>query len=184
MSLPNVTDHAINAGMNINYEMWKPVAGFENRYEVSSFGRVRGIGPRNRGIKTPHVTANYYHQYSLYVRAGQKPRSYLVHVLVAEAFLGPRPIGYFVCHNDGNAQNNRLDNLRYDTPAGNSRDRVLHGNSLPGELNHQAILTDDAVRRIRALKGTQPYRHIARQFGVSFTTIQKVMSGEGWRHVS
>jgi Pyruvate/2-oxoacid:ferredoxin oxidoreductase delta subunit len=32
-----------------------------------------------------------------------------------------------VCHKDGNPVNNRLGNLRYDTPAGNSQDAMKHG---------------------------------------------------------
>jgi len=31
-----------------------------------------------------------------------------------------------VCHNDGDRRNNRTENLRYDTPAGNHRDVAIH----------------------------------------------------------
>lgn len=51
-------------------------------------------------------------------------RSYLVHVLVAEAFLGPRPKGHEIDHLDGNAFNARVTNLAYVTPAQNVRSRM------------------------------------------------------------
>jgi hypothetical protein len=50
-----------------------------------------------------------------------------VHSLVAEAFIGPRPIGLEVRHLDGDSTNNAVDNLRYGTHAENMQDRVKHG---------------------------------------------------------
>ncbi len=49
-----------------------------------------------------------------------------VHVLVMLTFVGPRPSGYEVCHNNGKRADNRLSNLRYDTPRGNCEDRERH----------------------------------------------------------
>lgn len=44
-----------------------------------------------------------------------------VHILVAEAFLGPRPGGMEECrHLDGDKLNNRADNLRWGTRPGNA----------------------------------------------------------------
>jgi hypothetical protein len=50
-----------------------------------------------------------------------------VHRLVLEAFVGPCPPGMEGCHNDGDQLNNRLDNLRWDTPSNNKLDSVRHG---------------------------------------------------------
>lgn len=44
-----------------------------------------------------------------------------------ETFVGLRPDGLEVCHNDGVHTNNQLTNLRYDTRRENLRDRVRHG---------------------------------------------------------
>lgn len=51
-------------------------------------------------------------------------RNRSVHVLVAEAFLGPRPDGLMVCHNDNDPTNNVVANLRYDTQSSNVLDSV------------------------------------------------------------
>lgn len=74
-------------------------------------------------------------------RGGGKPRGYprvnlysnnqrhhrLVHQIVLEVFVGPRPDGMEACHNDGDSMNNRLDNLRWGTRASNSADTRKHG---------------------------------------------------------
>lgn len=163
-------------------EEWRAVIGFEGRYEVSNCGRVRGIGPRGRGVRKAYITPLGYAQICLYVRKG-KTKSVNVHSLVADAFIGPLPPGKMCCHGDGDGSHNHVSNLRYDTPAGNSADRLIHGTNQPGEKNHQAKLTDAAARKILSLKGSAPYRQIAADFSVSFTTIQKIMSGTGWQHV-
>jgi hypothetical protein len=45
-----------------------------------------------------------------------------IHQIVAKAFLGPRPTGMQVAHNNCNHRDNRLSNLRYATPAENQAD--------------------------------------------------------------
>lgn len=51
----------------------------------------------------------------------------LLHVLVAEAHIGPRPRGQVVRHRDGNRQNPRRRNLEYGTYAENTQDAIRHG---------------------------------------------------------
>lgn len=90
-------------------EKWVQI---DNAYSVSSFGRVKG--PRK--ITFGSVGSRGYLQVCIH----RKTKN--VHVLVAEAFLGQRPDGMHVCHGDGDKTNNRLDNLRYDTPKSNWED--------------------------------------------------------------
>lgn len=164
-------------------EEWRPVVGFEGRYEVSSFGQVRGIGARCRGIKQTRASSDgYYRQVTLYI-ARKKLKTVEVHTLVAEAFLGPRPSGHLVCHENGDGWQNHLTNLRYGTPKSNSEDMVRHGRNLPGSKNHNAKLDEKAVCEIKRRAGVK-YRILAAEYGVSCTTIQGIMSGEKWKHVA
>ena len=57
---------------------------------------------------------------------GMKSLQY-IHRLVRLAFRGPAPKGHEGCHYDGDSLNNRLDNLRWDTRAGNVQDTIRHG---------------------------------------------------------
>jgi hypothetical protein len=115
-------------------EQWLPVPGFEGAYEVSNLGRVRSL-PRmvragaNGGFRAvggnilkPVVNVAGYTQVRL---PDGKTRT--IHSLVAQAFLGERPAGYQVCHNNGDPSDNRVENLRIDTVSSNMQDIVKHG---------------------------------------------------------
>lgn len=54
-------------------------------------------------------------------------RSRKVATLVAEAFIGPRPPGTVVRHDDGDHTNDAASNLIYGTVAENVKDTVRHG---------------------------------------------------------
>ena len=125
-------------------EEWRPVVGYEGIYEVSDMGRVRSL-PRevNRGragyitmpgrVLKPHVER--YARLRLVSTDGRGSTRY-VHRLVAEAFHGPCPGGMEVCHENGQHLDNRAENLRYDTRAGNQRDLVKHGRHLYARRTH------------------------------------------------
>ena len=113
-------------------EQWKPVPGYEGIYEVSSEGRVRSL-PR-RGVRGGLMTTRPGKRGGYLVVAltrDGRTSTKAVHVLVAAAFLGPRPPGMQVRHREGNPLDARLVNLAYGTPAENAADKVAHG------TNHQ-----------------------------------------------
>lgn len=105
-------------------ENWKPVVGAEDRYEVSDFGRVRncvtGKLLKPRAQRYPHV-ALFGKEYS-------------VHLLVLAAFIGPCPAGMYGLHGDDDTFNNRLSNLRYDTPKENQEQRHASGKRTRGPI--------------------------------------------------
>lgn len=176
-------------------EEWRPVVGWEG-YEVSSLGRVRS---HERTVSYTHPSgaqvsytkparikkltpANGYFWTGV---GGRDGTTFQVAILVAAAFLGPRPAGYYVCHNDGNGQNNHVSNLRYDTPAGNCADKIKHGTHNAGERNGQSKLTAAIVRgaRLRCASGGDTVSALAREFGVSSGTMSLAISGKTWGHV-
>lgn len=125
-------------------ETWKPVVGYEGRYEVSDKGNVRSIrrlvrcrgGHRQAGgITLKPVRCNQTHLWvNLY--SDGKARSRLIHHLVLEAFVGPRPNDEYGCHNDGNPENNALTNVRWDTQSSNILDAVRHGTHPESSKTH------------------------------------------------
>jgi hypothetical protein len=119
-------------------ERWLPLPGYEGFYEVSDLGRVRSHRRRGSSGRLKRFYMDPKDGYAclvLYAR-NEPGRRARVHVLVAQAFLGPRPDGYFVCHRDGDPANNRLENLYYGTPSDNVRDTMRHGRHWQVQKTH------------------------------------------------
>lgn len=105
-------------------EHWKTIKGYEQLYNVSSYGNVESLKrivptkgnstriSHGRLLKTIKKSIGY-RQVTLSKLGGQK--IYLVHRLVAQAFL-PNPNNLpQVNHIDGNKENNNLENLEWCT---------------------------------------------------------------------
>lgn len=172
-------------------EIWKPVVGYEGFYSVSNLGRVRSeerVVPRSRTGPKPVRSRVLrlcedrfgYRRVNL-SRSGFR-RPYLVHVLVAEAFLGPRTEGMRVLHGPLGPGVNSIDNLSYGTQSDNlGRDRLRDGTLLRGESHCMAKLTEQEIREIRAATGT--HDSIALEYDVSRTLITLIRLRRRWRHV-
>lgn len=100
-------------------EKWRLVPGFP-LHMVSSEGRV--FSWHSERFLRPGLGSHGYWKLNL---AFGKTR--LLHLIVAEAFLGPRPRGHVVRHRDGDRKNSRRGNLTYGTYAENSQDAIRHG---------------------------------------------------------
>lgn len=152
-------------------EEWRAVVGYEGRYRVSSMGRVWD----RRKAKLLHTgfTTKGYLRVNLADACGER-RQYLVHVLIAEAFLGPKPAGHMVRHLDGVKHNNVLGNLAWGTASQNGLDVKWHG----GGGSHKLLVWEVAVIK-RALNAGQTIAALARAFEVAESTIRRIKQGEG-----
>ncbi len=108
-------------------EVWKPVTGYENSYEISNSGNVRSIGRyvilRNSSLRyvrektlRPKNTGGYL--FVALSKNGERKDHY-IHRLVAQAFLPKYPGRNYVNHKDGNPSNNVVANLEWVTHSEN-----------------------------------------------------------------
>ncbi len=114
-------------------EVWVPAAGYEGRYEVSSFGRIKSLSriATCKNGRTRTVSGKILSP-SVHPKTGRlslclEGKMWFVHRIVAVSFLGPCPDGMHVCHWDDNPKNNCVTNLRYATCSENMFDRVRNG---------------------------------------------------------
>ena len=133
------------------------------------------------GIVKPIKASNSYMVVNLTDSNRRKQES--VHVLVLQTFVGPRPKGLQCCHSDGDRSNNKLSNLRWDTPTNNHKDKHKHGTAAVGEKNPYAKLNVQAVMDIRANYKQVPVNYLAKKYGVSRSTIFRVIHNKSWTHV-
>lgn len=159
---------------------WRPVPGFE-AYEVSDGGDVRSLSSRWGERPTPRRVRTFKWRGYVYagLRRDNRQEKLRVHRLVLEAFVGPCPEGMEACHNNGVRDDNRLENLRWDTRAANAADTSAHGRKSAGERHGCAKLRLDQVRAIRAESGTAKY--LAERYGVSTTSIYDIRNGKCWK---
>lgn len=171
-------------------ERWASVPDWP-AYEVSDRGRVRRVTPSRHGgsqaapgrVLRPQLVSGGYHGVHLY--DGKRHRLCHVHRLVADVFLiGERAAT--VNHRDGDKTNNSVGNLEWATHAANTRHAVRTGLRVApvGEANGSARLTAADVVLIRAVADDIGNAELARQFGVSSSTIRRARVGEAWRHVA
>lgn len=182
-------------------EIWKPVKGYEDLYEVSNLGRVRSfdrlyrierdkyhgeIKKKGRVISGNHGGKHYYQVFLF--REG-KGKTALVHRLVAEAFIPNPENNPQVNHKDGDKHNNKVTNLEWVTCSENqlhSFKTGLHPGN--GEGNVNAKLTKEKVAEIRRLyvKGSKEFgvKPLARKFGVSAPAVTSIVKGRTWKGVS
>jgi len=163
-------------------EQWKPIAGYEGYYQVSDLGRVRSMarvipeprwGARRQPAKIHNPWLSHGYPNVTLHRDGIR-QTRIVHRLVLEAFVGPCPEGMEGCHNDGNPRNNRLDNLRWDTPLANNLDVIRHGNNLNVNKTHcPEGHPYDAAHTYRAANGKRHCRECNRLAVARYRRRQK-----------
>jgi hypothetical protein len=112
-------------------------------------------------------------------------RSVLVHRLACEAVHGRAPADKpIAAHWCGNRCCANPQHLRWATQAENMADKVTHGTAQRGEKHGGAKLTWDEVREIRSLLNAGHYgKDVARQFGVSKSTISFIRRGQTWANM-
>lgn len=97
-----------------NIELWKPVVGYENLYEISSFGNVRRLY-KNGTTKILKPRVNKYGYYQLFLSKDNVSKCVTVHKLVAEAFISNPQNKQTVNHIDHDRLNNNVNNLSWAT---------------------------------------------------------------------
>ena len=105
-------------------EQWKPVVGYEDRYEISSEGRVYSH-ISDRLLKPYRLSQG--HLVFCACRQGVR-RTMLIHRAMLEAFVRQPESGEEACHNNDVPWDNRLENLRWASHRENMIDVVRNGN--------------------------------------------------------
>lgn len=130
--------------------IWRPVVGYEGLYEVSDTGQVRSMNYNKTGVpgllhpevKKGEGTLPYLR---VIMHKDKRQKKFLVHRLVAQAFI-PNPQGLpQVNHKDGDVQNNKAENLewcdaRYNTTYGDAKKKMIETKRMTGNWGSEKVV--------------------------------------------
>lgn len=174
---------------------WADIKGFEGLYKVSNYGEVFSI--RANKILKPYLNGGYLR---IGLSKNGKRTAKMVHVLVAEAFIGEKPFdGAQVNHKDLDRQNNRADNLEWCSGSENVRHCLA---TAPGRIEKLAASMSEIGKKfghIGAEAAKKPVmqidakskkmiavfpsaREAAKQTGASYKNISDVCTGKKKTH--
>jgi len=173
-----------------SYEKWVEIdfspEKAKSKYTISNMGRVKSFAVnKTEGKILKKGLINGYNSVAVKLNSG-KNKSYYVHRLVAEHFIGPPKKGdQYVIHEDYDKTNNQVYNLKWASQS----ESAAHNNLNPAVIKRKTTgykLTETKVRQIKRLLKSKKTRlsMIAKQFGITHTQLNRIRSGENWGHVS
>lgn len=172
----------------MQYEKWKRIKGFQDRYWVSSFGRVKRVLP-NGDIKFLALSPNKNRNNYIYVNleTPTERRNWSLHRLVAEYFIPNLDNKPCVNHIDCNVSNNAVTNLEWVTFKENSAHAKRLGRMAHqfGELCGNHKLKEKTVIAIieERNKNHTSYNKIAKQFQTNYSNVAHIFRGSRWNHL-
>jgi len=164
-------------------ECWRSILGFP-RYKVSNYGRVKTLNRQNRGyeaIITPNMTASSSGYVMVQLFHNNKPKTFQVHRLVAQAFLFNPYNKPEVNHKNGVKTDNTIGNLEWCTRSENLKHAadVLDLNT--GVKHFRSKFTEKDVIDIYNAKGS--YKYIGNLYGVSSGTVNSIKNKKSYKTI-
>ena len=168
-----------------------PIPGFEG-YSASSDGEiysswVTGSNPYVKEGKLKKLSPAKWQNGYLHVQIRMAKNTYYsagVHRLVCIAFKGEPKDGQMTSHLNGKRDDNRSENLVWESLSDNHKRKVSHGTTDRGSSNSRALLNKDQITSMKAIlkEGKKTHQQIADEYGVSRVFVTKVNRGYRYKY--
>lgn len=157
----------------------RPCVGFPG-YHVTRAGEVWSArGPR----RLKQVPSKRDGRYKVTLCGSWGKRQVYIHVLVLEAWVGPRPAGMLGLHYDDNPTNNNVGNLRWGTHADNIADSIRNGHHrspfTDNPPNPRAADESQAAEVRRMIGEGMTHRRVAKLTGLTKSTVHQIAARKG-----
>jgi hypothetical protein len=164
--------------------MTKDVKDYEGLYFLNENGNIFSYPKKTRkGIREifPMKVGFGYMQIDLCKNG--KIKRHLVHRLMAKTFIKNECNKEQVNHINGIKNDNRLENLEWNTRSENQLHSIRLGlRTTVGEKNSQSKINSEQVLLI--LNDKRAYKEIIKDYNVSISTISDIKRGYSWTHIT
>ncbi len=173
-------------------EIWKDIPDYEGLYQISNWGQILSLIKWRKTYKRIlRPSTGKYGYLIVHLFKNRQSKKFFVHRLVLGTFVGPCPDGMECCHKDGNAKNNHINNLEWNTHKENVKHQILHKTlKIPigyqvGSRQWNSKLNELQARIIKYLLKTNylTQNEIAKIFNVSKDTIYLIKKEKSWKHI-
>jgi hypothetical protein len=173
-------------------EKWLPVVGYEGLYEVSDWGRVKGVDrtvdrsdgwPRRIKGRIKRLIPTFQGYLIAHLSRDNLQISRGIHRLVLTAFVCPPPFeGAEVNHKDFDKTNNRPSNLEWVSHQANMDHACADGRARPiMGIKKSPKFTPEVVADVRKLcEGGMSPMDISEKTGVPKNTVWDILSNKTW----
>lgn len=159
--------------------MWK-ICEENPNYEISNTGLVRNTSTKE--VLKPKKHSAGYLCINLY-KSGEKPKTRLIHRLVAAAFL-PNPEDLpQINHLDGDKHNNYLENLEWCSRSSNVNHAYFSGATGVMGFHGRSSITLATIVQIRMKYATGAYtqQQLADEYGIGRSTVSAITLKKTWK---
>lgn len=173
----------------MNMEKWKPIPHdlIGKKYLVSNLGRV--MSKNHRITKSDRVISQHFNKnrgyYYVSCQVDGLRKNFIVHRIVAKAFI-PNPKNYeCVDHKDFDRKNNKVSNLRWCSQKMNVGYSKEAGRlkSVWGELSGMSKVSLSDVMDMKKLRESGLlHREIAKKFSLATCTVTQILNGNRWKY--
>lgn len=167
-------------------EIWKDIQGWDGKYQISSFGRLKSLGGKFKVSMPEGYITNGSLDSSGYLcvtlRKPGKRFCVRIHTLVADAFI-PNPQNKpQVNHIDGIKTNNYIGNLERVTNKENSEHAIKMGlTNNRGENHGMSKVSEKDVLKMREMRANGLFlKEIASIFGISSRQAGDICNRKNW----
>ena len=157
------------------------IKNYEN-YSVNELGEIFSTAKGYRRKLKPVMMNKGYLHVTLY--SNKKPRKFLVHRVVAFAFLGDKSDNLEINHKNKMRSDNRLENIEWVTRSYNAHHKYKTYQYPQGSMNCRSKLSEETVMKIKfyAKNGIRTC-DISRKLNIHQSTISEIKQGRTWSHL-